>query len=171
MEKDIIGLEGKYSINTNAVIKSIRFGRILKHTTMPNGYKVIRLCGKFYYVHRLVALTYLDNPNKKKQVNHKDGNKANNALDNLEWMTCRENIHHSYRLGMSDNYGERNGMSKLNKQNVYIIKYLSKYTKLTIRELAYIFDINSATIVSIQHKRTWKSVDFDKINKLIINEL
>ncbi|MGL5456756.1 MAG: HNH endonuclease [Citrobacter telavivensis] len=55
---------------------------------------------KQYKVHRLVAIQFLPNPEDKPQVNHKDGNPANNHKDNLEWTTARENINHKY--GHSD---------------------------------------------------------------------
>lgn len=57
--------------------------------TLPNGQK------KRVYAHRLVALAYLDNPENKKEVNHKDGNKLNNYIDNLEWVTSSENKQHA----------------------------------------------------------------------------
>lgn len=75
--------------------------------TSPNskGYHQISLSinkkQKSYRVHRLVALTFLENPDNKPQVNHKDGIKSNNLLDNLEWATALENNVHAYDTGLN----------------------------------------------------------------------
>ena len=65
--------------------------------------------GKQYmrYIHRLVAECYLDNPNGLREVNHKDGNKRNNSVENLEWCTSRENHLHAYRTGLKPNTTQR----------------------------------------------------------------
>ncbi len=55
---------------------------------------------KSFKQHRIVALTWIDNPNSLPEVNHKDGNKLNNAVDNLEWSTHQENIIHAHKLGL-----------------------------------------------------------------------
>ena len=58
---------------------------------------------KRYYAHRLVAQNYLQNPNNLPEVNHKDGNKLNNNVENLEWVSSSENIKHSYELSLNPN--------------------------------------------------------------------
>lgn len=72
------------------------------------GYKVIRLTAlnqsKDFLVHRLVAMTFIENPLNKKQVNHIDGSKLNNCVDNLEWVTPSENIQHAYDTGLISYY-------------------------------------------------------------------
>jgi hypothetical protein len=60
------------------------------------GYSGIIIYGKRYLVHRLIAITYIKNKHNKRTVNHKDGNKSNNSVDNLEWMTYSENALHAY---------------------------------------------------------------------------
>ncbi len=70
----------------------------------PTGYKYVTLCNELYEwkrvsVHRLVALTYLPNPNNLPEVNHKDSNKSNNNVINLEWCTKSQNIQHSFDNG------------------------------------------------------------------------
>lgn len=78
------------------------------HINKRNGYMYVYLNknakGKYCRVHRLIAEAFIDNPNNLPQVNHIDGNKQNNRVDNLEWCTSKENIKHSYKLGLSNNY-------------------------------------------------------------------
>jgi hypothetical protein len=66
---------------------------------------VLKINGKptMKYIHRLVAEAYIDNTDSKKEVNHKDGNKLNNNVSNLEWVTTTENKQHAWSLGLYDN--------------------------------------------------------------------
>lgn len=71
---------------------------ILKPTFLPSGYKVVIISNTSNLVHRLVALAFIPNPEGKQTVNHKDGDKINNTLENLEWATYSENGKHSYSV-------------------------------------------------------------------------
>lgn len=111
--KPINGFEGLYEISSYGRVKSFKShpsGKILKTNLDANGYPKISLskkgAKKDTTVHRLVAETYLPRVDGKTCVNHIDGNKANNRLDNLEWCTYSENIKHAIRTGL---YG---GISK-----------------------------------------------------------
>ena len=101
--KDIAGYEGKYQVSNWGRIKSLNYKRsgkerILKLYNDKYGYKVINLHKngkpKLYKIHRLVAITFIPNPNNYPVVNHKDENKANNYVDNLEWCTQKYNINY-----------------------------------------------------------------------------
>ena len=79
--------------------------RRLKSSVNANGYHVVRVkhkSGSFrtVSVHRLIALAFIRNDEGKKQVNHIDGNKKNNSVDNLEWVTASENMKHAFRRGL-----------------------------------------------------------------------
>lgn len=70
------------------------------YVSCSTGYSVIEIQGKHYSMHRLVATHFIPNPENKRTVNHKDGNKLNYRDDNLEWATDSENIQHAYDNGM-----------------------------------------------------------------------
>lgn len=99
--RDIRGYEGAYKISTYGRIKSYQktsMGVLLHPGLQNSGYRYIGLVKKkrkFYLVHRLVAITFLHNPNNYPCVNHKDGDKTNNYLDNLEWVSYSDNIRHA----------------------------------------------------------------------------
>ena len=93
--KDIKNFEGKYAITEDGQVYNYRLKRFMKLETCANGYQRIELSnnGKAerFFVHRLVAEAYLDNPNNYPIVNHKDYNPANNCVDNLEWCSYSYN--------------------------------------------------------------------------------
>ncbi len=113
--KDINGYEGYYQISNRGNVRSVdrfdgvhdRAGTVIKQSLKPNGYLQVGLRKhnqrKWIGVHRLVAIHFIDNPENKPQVNHIDGNKQNNTVENLEWVTAKENQHHAARTGLRDN--------------------------------------------------------------------
>lgn len=113
--KDIPGYEGRYQTSTRGRVKGLPCcsrgtETILKPNLKKSGYFNIQLCqngqAKTWRLHRLIAITFLANPEGKPQVNHKDGNRQNNCVKNLEWVTPSENILHSFRaLGRKSNGG------------------------------------------------------------------
>lgn len=108
---DIPGYEGSYQVSRNGRVRSldrvVKYrngavhnyrGAVLKEKVMPNGYAVVRLTlndvVENALVHRLVAQSFVPNPDGKPHVNHKDQNRLNNDASNLEWCTARENINY-----------------------------------------------------------------------------
>ena len=75
-------------------------GTPLKKYISPYGYERVCINGKYWLVHRIVAMVFIPNPDNKPQVNHIDGNKQNNDISNLEWVTPEENMHHASRMGL-----------------------------------------------------------------------
>ena len=105
--KDIKGFEGLYSITDDGKVYSHRYGDYVKTCLKPNGYVYIGfyVSGAITYnrVHRLVAEAFIPNPFNKPYVNHVNGCKSDNRVENLEWVTASENNKHAYSTGLADN--------------------------------------------------------------------
>lgn len=102
---DVKDYESSYKISKEGVVVSFLIPnkpRILRQNNMRGGYKRVVLCKdgmkKQWAVHRLVAFQFIDNPNNKPCVNHKNGNPSDNRVENLEWCTISENAIHSFRV-------------------------------------------------------------------------
>ena len=132
---DVVGYEGFYKVSNIGRIRSFvrggRLGCVLKQCTHRQGYKEVRLTinkkGKMFLVHRLVADAFIPNPDNKETVNHKDGDKANNRVENLEWATINENIAHAFRTGLRE-------FPEARRQELYNGRKLSKQDVIDIRE-------------------------------------
>ena len=104
-----------------------------------------------HFVHRLVAKEYIPNPNNLPQVNHKDGNKLNNHVDNLEWVTSKENVRHSIITGL-----RKKGNNKLNKEDVNEIKKL--FDVNSMKEIADMYNVSLSCIKHIHAGHTWTNI-------------
>lgn len=158
MWKDIPGYEGKYQAHWDGAIRSLGpKARVLKLTDMK-GYLRVKLCGKPYLVHRLVALTFIRNPENKPHINHKNGVKTDNWVENLEWVTISENIKHAFRLGLRvppNNVGESHSQVKLKESEVQEIRYLRKTYNTPYKSMAVYYGVTIATIGDIIHRNSW----------------
>ena len=100
--KSIKGYEGLYEISSYGRVKGLVHNIIRKQNTSTTGYFQIRLSKNgmpgYYQVHRLIALAFIPNIEGKPHINHIDANKKNNNINNLEWVTPMENVHHAIRL-------------------------------------------------------------------------
>lgn len=100
--KDIIGYEGLYQVSNLGRVKSLRYNKVLKPCVSETGYKYVLLVdkdshNKNWRLHKLVAMTFVPNPDNLPQVNHIDENKLNNSADNLEWCTAEYNSNYGTR--------------------------------------------------------------------------
>lgn len=97
-------------------------------------------------VHRLIALTFIPNPLSLPDVNHKDGNKQNNCVSNLEWVTRQENVKHAYSMGLAHTYkGENHINAKFTNEEVLKIKELYK-CGISQQKIADFFNVSQPTI-------------------------
>lgn len=102
-------------------------------------------------VHRLVAKAFLANPNNKSCVNHKDSNRINNKIDNLEWVTPKENVHHSFKNGMRKECKEVPKKSLLTEFQINEIDNLRKL--YTVNQIAKLYNIEYQSLKNIIHKK------------------
>lgn len=177
--RNVPGYEGKYQVSNFGRVKSLsRFDRYNRFVTekilVPRkhtgGYLRVQLSRKDFYIHRLVAEAFIPKVHGKEQINHKDMNKQNNCVDNLEWCTQLENNQHSYQTrGLTpDDMSKmakhpRYKMRKLTPGDVFII--LEEYHKGTSdRILASRFGVNRAVVWQITRGKSYKEV-FDKWRK------
>jgi hypothetical protein len=111
------------------------------------------------YLHRLLAEAFILNPENKPEVNHIDGNKLNNNLKNLEWVTSSENKKHAFKIGLKSHKGIHGPSHKLTEWDVRMIRKLYKNTKYwTQSELAKIFNVTQPTIRFIVLNKSWSNI-------------
>jgi hypothetical protein len=132
--KDVVGYEGVYKVSNLGIVKRVagvqaKNERILTQLNNGNGYMGVCLCINSkpirMYVHRILATAFLTNTDNKPQVNHKDGDRSNNVLSNIEWVTSSENHHHKYQVLKRD--GTNKGkFGKLNWNSKKVGMYLNE---------------------------------------------
>lgn len=101
----INGTEG-YEISTLGRIRKVKNGKMFRGHTDISNYTRVSINDKLYRVHILVAKTFIENPDNKPHVNHKDGQRNNNDVNNLEWCTRSENMKHAYDSGLNKGRGK-----------------------------------------------------------------
>ena len=121
-----------YSVSNLGNLMNNKTGKFLK-SCIKGGYLHISLTNgkikKTLKVHRLVALTFLDNPEKKEQVNHKDGNKLNNSIENLEWCNNKENQIHKFKIGLGNNFTRKIIQYDLNMNKIKEFNSITEASK------------------------------------------
>jgi len=114
---------------------------------------------KYKKVHRLVLETFIGPCPEGKECNHKDGNKTNNCISNLEWVTRSENEKHAYKNKLQIPIkGEKHKRSKLKNSEVQLIKKLL-VNKVTQEKIAKIFKVCQVTIFKIKSGKTWNHLN------------
>lgn len=161
--KQVVGEEGLYEVSSLGRVRSLdrQFtksnnalcivkGRILKQHTR-GGYFLVRTSRGTQSTHRLVASAFLPNPDGYTEVNHKDCNKENNTVDNLEWVSPKQNMRHAVLNN------RKVGGGKLSPFRVRLIRSGLRHG-FTRKELASIFEVTAYTISEVGTRKTWKCV-------------
>jgi hypothetical protein len=171
--RPIPGAEGFYRVSDQGRIRSERLphktvgrqrGRVLKPCPDNKGYLLFRICipgrpPKTMKVHRAVALAFLGPAPEGLQINHKNGDKRDNRVENLEYISCRENIRHCWQMGLhgvAHTRGETNVSSKLREADVLAIR--AQYPSMSYAQLARKYRVTLQNIYSIVKRQTWRHV-------------
>jgi hypothetical protein len=146
-----------YAISNIGNLKSLKYGKekLLKLQKDEKGYLKANLLinGKAVRcrIHRLVAMAFIPNTENKEQVNHINGVKDDNRVENLEWATNLENIRHAYKNNLIDRSGVKNSHAKLSESQVIEIRN----SQLSYSELATQYNVNRPCIYKIKKGITW----------------
>lgn len=169
--RDVAGYEGIYQVSSYGRVMRIakgqgaRAGHILKPGCCFNGYLIIALCRdgiqRTMNMHRVVAEAFLSRSANRDQVNHKNGVRDDNRVENLEWVTNAENQQHAYReLGamLTHVRGEKHCNSKLTRVDVKKIRHLYATGDFTQQSLGEMFGVHKKTIYNIVYRKSWQHV-------------
>lgn len=176
MTKDIIynNKTTNYTLSDDGTVINKNTGKVLKHIKIDRNhrYECVKLCingiSHVIGLHRLLMITFCPVDDMENlEVNHIDGDKTNNDLSNLEWVTPSENVLHAFKYNLRQPMrGGRNGNSKLTRNIVINICNDIMENNLTEYELSKKYEVSPSLIHSIKHKKVWKEItdryDFPK---------
>lgn len=180
------GYEDRYEVSNTGKVRSLNYHmtgktKELKPITEGKGYLMVGLCrdGKMKWgkIHRLVATAFIPNPENKREVNHKDGNKKNNHVDNLEWATASENMKHAFSMGLKKadkewgrilgkTYGKESGRkhAKMIRKPVWAINvnsgFIAEFESAAMVEKILGIDHSTVPRVCTGHQKTAKGYRF-----------
>lgn len=171
--KQVIGYEGYYEISNHGNVRSTSYKGVkqLSPSIQRNGYLNVIFCIKqikaHKTIHRLVAINFIDNPDNLPTVNHLDGNKLNNLVDNLEWCTVEHNNLHAKNNSLLQRYEDRPA-AKLTIEKVLSIPSLID-RGATTDDLKNYFNVSRRCIDNIFQGKNWTGleIDFTKIKPCV----
>jgi len=173
--RDVPGYEGMYRVSTHGRVASYprlrkngkqHKDRIMRTAQKGGSYEYYQvlltdLAGnrKKCMIHRLMAFAFIPNPDSKPEINHKNGNKHDNRLENLEWVTASENRQHSFANGLQlIQRGEKCRWAKLTDADVIKIKALLRSGSLTQKKIGEMFGVSRSCILNIKIGKDWKHI-------------
>lgn len=177
--KEIKGTDGNYSVSNLGNVRNNGFyanvagggkrfvkPRLLKAQLTANGYPFITyMKSESKLIHRMVARAFIPNPLNKEFVNHKNGIKTDNRVENLEWCTRQENEDHAFSTGLKNSTGSKNVRAKITEKDVIFI--LENYGKISDDDLCNKFNIHRGTLQRIVNRKIWRHVKFGRKTKVV----
>jgi len=162
------GYEGRYDVSADGQIMRVKHvhgatpGRLIGQHVDARGYYRVTLLGghrgtaRSFFIHRLVAAAFLGPRPEGLQVNHKDGNKSNNTVGNLEYVTPMQNIHHAERMGLRPKAkGQDHGMAKLTEADVLEIRR-RRAAGEPLATIANDFNVTDGRVSVIARRKVWR---------------
>lgn len=159
--KEIPGQDGRYEVSDHGQVRSLMFNksnkaRLLKLCSDGRGYVTVQLrYRRRYTVHRLVMLAFVgERPIETPHINHKNGIKTDNRLENLEYVTRSQNQKHAYSTGLGDNHGENHSRHKLTNDKIFEIRRRLASGERNIA-IAKDLGVHESNISHIKRGRLW----------------
>lgn len=155
-------IEGhNYEISNHGNVRHSETKRLKKPEVHDNKYLRVKLNKRNYKVHRLVGLYFISNPNNKPEINHKDGNKLNNHVDNLEWVTPLENTKHALDNGL---------IPRLDRNMVINIYHDFWIEHLKLYQVTKKYNITESVANSIKYKNSYQDILLKVKLQLVISD-
>lgn len=155
----IVGYSELYSVDNNGNIFSFEYKKFLKTNIKEYVHVTLYKNGqpKTHLLHRIIAEAFLLNPDNLPEVNHKNGNKLDNSIENLEWITKSGNAQHAMSLGLlKSRSGESNGNAKISEKDVKYIRSMAKVKSQS--QIAKELNISQTLVSQVQMGKIWKHV-------------
>lgn len=168
--------EGIYEISLTGIVRSTLIrraksgrtpsGKPLRQILSRSGYYQIylrktvnRASQKPFFIHRLIAINFIPNPENKPCINHINSIRTDNSIANLEWVTYSENNKHAYKFGNQiRTFGESHNQTKLKENQVLEIRSKYSFRIYTLKRLSKEFNISVGAVQAIVERKTWKHI-------------
>lgn len=157
---NIPNLHHEFSIDTLGIVRNETKGTVIKGTSITRNNRYVKVhLDKFYALHRLVAEHFILNPENLPQVNHINGDRYDNRVENLEWCSPSENVKHAYKTGLKTNHGTSNPVSKLTEEDVIRIWAL-RHTNMTARSIRDHLKLHVSVdaVKAVKQGKNWRTV-------------
>jgi hypothetical protein len=159
-------INDQYWVQEDGQIWSVNSSIMLKPRKAGRGYCQVNLGAnqRNQYVHRLVAEAFIPNPENKPQINHINGIKSDNRVENLEWVTAKENVRHALEIGLADRHDSRKAHIGSKHHNTslkesQVLKIRAKHKKgIHYKDLMREFNISKSCCQAIIHNRSWRHI-------------